>query len=74
MEEVNWPVFQAAAALVGCRLAANKSQRIDEAIEQDLPDAYHALLQAAQRIHLQALEDKQEARAASSQKPSVSFF
>lgn len=74
MEEVNWPVFQAAAALVGGRLATNKSQRIDEAIEQDLPDVYQALLQAAQRIHLQALEDKQEARAASSQKPSVSFF
>ncbi|RZJ62922.1 MAG: hypothetical protein EON49_00505 [Acidovorax sp.] len=74
MEEVNWPVFQAAAALIGGKLAASENQSIDSAIERDLPDAYHALLHAARHIHLQAVEDKQRARAASNQKPSVTFF
>ena len=51
MEEVNWPVFQAAAALVGAKLSASRSERIDMTIEKDLPDVYQALLRAAQRIH-----------------------
>jgi hypothetical protein len=71
MEEVNWPVFQAAAALVGAKLAASRSERIDMAIEKDLPDVYQALLQAAQRIHQQVLEDRQQALAAMGQRPSM---
>jgi len=71
MEEVNWPVFQATAALVGAKLAASRSERIDMAIEKDLPDVYQALLQAAQRIHQQVLEDRQQALAAMGQRPSM---
>lgn len=71
MEEVNWPVFQAAAALVGGKMAADKNNRIDLAIENDLAPAYEALMRSARHLQQKARDDERQALAARGQKPMM---
>lgn len=52
MEGVNWQVFQAAAALVGGKMASERNTRIQLAIRQDFVQAYEGLLRAAEEIEI----------------------
>ncbi|AYM97058.1 hypothetical protein EAG14_14395 [Acidovorax sp. 1608163] len=73
MDKVNWPVFQAAATVVG-GAAAQSNSRLSFFIEEEFMTAYDALLAIADEIHRREVQAEQEqAQSETRQRPLVDF-
>lgn len=73
MDKVNWPVFQAAATVVG-GAAAQSNSRLSFLIEEEFMTAYYGLLAIADQIHQQEVQaEKEQAQSDTRLRPSVDF-